>query len=70
MTARVGQCKLCEAYMPTIDERLPEHKSIKTGEPCRGRIPKGSKLEDYSVGFDSDPWVYGGGLPERNRNKF
>jgi hypothetical protein len=70
MAVEVGQCKLCQGYYRLSAGRLSEHDSLKTGAPCRGRWPRQGKPEDYPVGFDSDPWVMSGGLPERNRSKF
>ena len=71
MTAVVGQCKLCLRYERMVDGRLPEHESLKTGEPCRGRWPRQGQPEDYTEGFDSEPpWILRGGLWERDRRRF
>jgi len=70
---KTGQCKICGFYGAINEEtgRIPLHASLKTPTKwCRGSHPSSGKPEDYTVGYDSDPWVYGGGLPERNRNRF
>jgi len=70
MTVTTGQCKICHGYYRMVNGRLPEHDHLKTGNPCRGRWPSESVIDDYVVGWDHDPHDVSGGLPERNRRKF
>jgi len=68
---KTGQCKICGSYGPIgADGRIPQHTSLKSGVVCRGAYPASGRPEEYPVGYDSDPWVMGGGLPERNRSRF
>ncbi len=66
----VGQCKICLGYYRLTEGRLPEHDSLETGNPCRGRWPRPPDVAEYTVGWDHDPHEVGGGLPERNRRRF
>ena len=68
---KTGQCKICGAYRP-IDEdgRLRPHTSLKSEVVCRGVNPAAGRSDEYTVGYDSDPWAMGGGLPERNRRRY
>jgi hypothetical protein len=64
----VGQCKLCAGYYRmNAQGRLPEHLSIKTGNPCRGRWPVYEN--DYPIGWDYDPWVASAGLPTLGKKR-
>jgi hypothetical protein len=66
---RVGQCKICGAYMAIQDGRLGPHKSIATGNDCRGRLPRVSGVEEYTVGWDHHPAEISAGQFESSRRR-
>lgn len=69
MTAQSRQCKICLAYYRLTDGRLPPHPNLRTGNPCRGRIPRASNISEYTVGWDHHPAEVSAGQWESNRVK-
>lgn len=49
---------------------FPHYVTGSTTEVCMGRVPRQARASEYTVGYDSDPWVMRGGLPETNRRRF
>jgi hypothetical protein len=60
------KCGECGADVYTTGTRFPQHETPE-GKPCKNSHTAREPIE-YSIGMDSDPGVYNGGLPELGKN--
>jgi len=63
---RPMRCKGCGAFVLMEDDNwlIPHQEKLDPkGEICQNREPDKPSIDEYPVGFDSDPWVMNGGLP-------
>lgn len=59
-------CGFCGAQVYTTGTRMPPHETPGRTQ-CHWRRP-GTQSES-EIGFDTDPWVYSGGLPELGKDR-
>ena len=60
------KCEHCGAQVYTTGTRMPQHDK-PDGKPCAHRR-RAMQLSEYAEGFDQEPGVYFGGLPELGKD--
>jgi hypothetical protein len=60
------RCGKCGTEVYTTGTRFPPHET-PDGSRCNAAHPA-EEPEEYTVGFDNDPWVYQGGAWEMGKD--